>query len=345
MAWYNNLFGSSERENNFMPVDSDLQKTVKNKEAEFINKGINGKAVARDELVVGLDVNSNGSDVALDNNRILRTKNLLYSYSQDILVQSIIRTRTNQVRKYARPARLSKDNLGYEIIPKKPSKPNGKASPQQINESRKIEEFLQNTGSSWQSQRKDFPSFISQFIYNHFVYDQINVERVFKNPRDQYMDHFNFVDARNVVIKNIPKSSDMSRTFLQFPNRTNTALGKPIQFSEKELTFSIYNNNTELARHGYGVSDVETSIHHLRYHMDTEQFNARFFSQGGTTRGILAIDSGTTNTMQQNSASMQALRRSWQTSASGINGAWKIPVITAHDVKFVNMTQSSKDME
>lgn len=30
---------------------------------------------------------------------------------------------------------------------------------------------------------------------------------------------------------------------------------------------------------------------------------------------------------------------------SGINGAWKIPVITAEDVKFVNMTQSSKDME
>ena len=30
---------------------------------------------------------------------------------------------------------------------------------------------------------------------------------------------------------------------------------------------------------------------------------------------------------------------------SGINGAWKIPVITAEDVNFVNMTQSSKDME
>lgn len=29
----------------------------------------------------------------------------------------------------------------------------------------------------------------------------------------------------------------------------------------------------------------------------------------------------------------------------GINGSWKIPIIQAHDAKYVNMTQSSKDME
>jgi len=343
-AWYNNFFGKNKETEKFIQTDADLQKTMKSTESGYIAKGLYGKAFNRDSLAVGLDINSNSADIALDNNRILRTKNLLYSYSKDIIVQSIIGTRTNQVRKFARPSRLSKDNIGYEIVPKNPRGKNGKPTVQQLNEAKKIEEFIQNTGSEYQSQRKDFPSFLSQLLYNHFVYDQINVERVFRHPNDNYMNHFIMVDARNVVFKNIPRSADMPRKFLQYPNRTNTALGAPIEFSEKELTFSTYNHDTDLQRHGYGESDVEKSFKHLKMHMDTEQFNARFFSQGGTTRGILVIGSKDSN-MQQNAAALSALRRQWQSSFQGVNGAWKIPVISATDAQFVNMTQSSKDME
>ena len=343
-SWYNSFFGKNKETEKFIQTDADLQKTMKSTELGYIAKGLYGKAFNRDSLAVGLDINSNSADIALDNNRILRTKNLLYTYSKDIIVQSIIGTRTNQVRKFARPSRLSKDNIGYEIVPKNPRGKNGKPTVQQQNEAKKIEEFIQNTGSEYQSQRKDFPSFLSQLLYNHFVYDQINVERVFKNPNDAYMNHFIMVDARNVVFKNIPRSADMPRKFLQYPNRTNTALGEPIEFSEKELTFSTYNHDTDLQRHGYGESDVEKSFNHLKMHMDTEQFNARFFSQGGTTRGILVIGSKDSN-MQQNAAALSALRRQWQSSFQGVNGAWKIPVISATDAQFVNMTQSSKDME
>lgn len=346
MAWKN--FFSSSKDNTNLPryieTNETMQKDIRDQERQSILKSIYGKANNRDEMSTALGISSS-KHTNLDSNRILRNKNILHEYSQDIIVQSIIRTRTNQVRKYARPARLSKDNVGYEIIPKKPLGENNKPSSRQKNEAEEIEEFIQNTGKKWQPQRLDFPSFISEFIYNRYVYDQINVERVFANPNDKYMHHFNFVDARNVIIKEIPKSIDQPRTFLQYPNRTNTTLGKPVVFNEKQLTFSIFNYQMDLDRHGYGYSEVESSYDHLRFHMDTEQFNARFFSQGGTTRGILVLDQQGKGGTQQTAASMSALRRQWQSQFSGINGSWKIPVIAANDAKFVNMTQTSKDME
>ena len=87
---------------------------------------------------------------------------------------------------------------------------------------------------------------------------------------------------------------------------------------------------------------VEAAIPQITYHINVEQFNARFFSQGGMTRGLLLIDPGDgTGTSR---VSLDALRRNLMPT-QGINGSWKIPIIQAHDAKYVNMTQSSKDME
>src|SRR5699024_4368699 len=66
-----------------------------------------------------------------------------------------------------------------------------------------------------------------------------------------------------------------------------------------------------------------------------------FFSHGGTTRGLLNIKP----MGQQSQVSLEAFRREWQNSVSGANASWKIPVITAEDAKFVNMTPSANDMQ
>ena len=38
-------------------------------------------------------------------------------------------------------------------------------------------------------------------------------------------------------------------------------------------------------------------------------------------------------------------KREWRSSLSGINGSWQIPVVSAEDVKFVNMTPTANDMQ
>lgn len=76
-------------------------------------------------------------------------------------------------------------------------------------------------------------------------------------------------------------------------------------------------------------------------HENTEVFNDRFFSHGGTTRGILHVKTG----QQQSQQALDIFRREWRSSLAGINGSWQIPVVSAEDVKFVNMTPSANDMQ
>jgi len=281
---------------------------------------------------------SNDPSNEFEKGNVINRKKILRDFSSNIIVQSIIRTRQNQVLKYARPASQTTDGVGFKIVPKVPS---DTMTAQQNNHIRELEEFIYNTGEEWTPQRHNFPRYLSQFIHDKYIFDQINTERVFKKGSKTKLSHFNAVDAGTILIKDLPKSMDVERVFEQQTSVEHR--GKPKQFTENELTFITYHNDGEVTRKGYGFSEVEASLSHLGYHSDTEQFNARFFAQGGTTRGLLVIDPG--GSVQQNSAALASLRRQWQASFSGVNGAWKIPVLSGHSADYVNMTQSSKDME
>lgn len=317
--------------------DNNLTKQIELHQAETLNKSMpKGKAL-QGSSVVGLD-GSKGGTTKIDtfhDGTMIQKKKVLHDFSQNIIVQSIIRTRNSQIRKYTRPANESTDGVGFEIVPKDPK---AKLTPQKQNAINELEDFIKYTGVDPKSRKnRTFSTFVSQFIYNHYVYDQINVEKV--RDSKHKLHHFNLLDAGTIVYDKLPTKVDEQPTYKQV-----LPLGrKSIKFSPDELTFTVYNDFADDQREGYGYSEVEAALSHLGYHIDTEQFNARFFSQGGTTRGLLVIDSG--GSTQANMASLQSLRREWQTRASGLNGAWKIPVISAHDAKFVNMTQSSKDME
>lgn len=266
---------------------------------------------------------------------ILKHKQVLRQFSETIIVQSILRTRKNQVVPYLRRARFSNTGLGYEIKRKDGALP---TTPQEKNNIRKIEDFIHNTGKHSLTQRDTFVEFTKKFIDELYINDQVNVE--FITDKNGKLDHFNILDGATIVVDDVPRSIDTPRTFVQY-DKAGREIAK---FSEDELSFYVNNPTTTIDHKGYGNSAVETAMGHLQYYSDTEQFNARFFSQGGTTKGMLLIDYGE-GSAQASQASLHALRQQWSANFSGNNGAWKIPVMTGKDAKFVNMSQSSKDME
>lgn len=344
------VFDNSYVDTNDLATNKMLAKeTEVIKSVDRISKSMKqGKAYSNvSSLVTTFDTthDTDKTSLHLDNVAQLQNKMLFRSFSQDVVFQAILRTRRNQVLRYSRPARYDKAGAGFEIIPKDSNGLVDKPSKEQVKKILQYEEFISNTGRTYSPQRQGFAKYLSAFVDNRYVFDQQNTERVF--TKYNTLDHFNAVDAGTVVFDKLPKSVDQPRRFIQYPymNAMGNSLGKGIKFSEKELTFVTYNNDSSVLRHGYGYSEVEATLNVLRYHEDTEKFNSLFFSQGGTTRGILLIDSGDNSNAQQNAASLAALRRQWQSNFSGNNGAWKLPVISAHDAKYVNMTQSSKDME
>lgn len=287
----------------------------------------------------GLSVSSNISSMA-DATDELRRKRLLAQLSNNAIVQAILRTRASQVMKFCHPARFSNNNVGFRIQPKNPDS-SGKLTNGQRSDIKRIERFIYNTGcpDAELENRDKFPTFITKLIRNHFIYDQVNVERVFDPDNPDKLDHFNLVDAGTIVLNRTPEKEDSKRSFLQY---TSTTKRHPIHFDQKHMTF-VTSHGGQVNRHGYGYSDVEAAINELQFERDTESYNARFFSQGGTTRGILVIN--TEDDDQASAAAMKDLREQWQSSAQGLSGAWKIPVISANDASFVDMSKASKDME
>lgn len=338
MGIFDRFRKSSVKSDDWYADTNKLAKDAYQSEKETLEKSVRSGRAQYTTAIGSLDVGVSDESTA-SKGTLYERKQVLRNASNNIIVQSIIRTRTNQVLHYSRPAKYSNDGAGFRILPKNPPK-NGKLTAQQQNRINDLEDFISNTGWAWTPQRGGgFSQFISEFIFNHYVFDQINCELI--RDSNGKLNHFNMVDGGTVLLKDLPKNKDMPRTFIQYPDGS---LSHGVTFNEHQMTFVTYNNHADNKRYGYGFSAVEASMAELGYQMDAEQFNARFFAQGGTTRGILLIDTGQ-NAIQQNTAAMNSLRREWQASFSGVNGAWKIPVVSANDAKFVNMTQTSKDME
>lgn len=336
MGLFDKLFNSS-KQNYFDP--DEITKSYNNQIQKRFSAGKADQRLDNTFIEVGADNDNKDNPQRSTINReyFLRKKNRLRGYAEDLLVQAIIRTRTSQIIQFAVPTRYSSDGNGFEIVVK--GKKKSEMTKHEINIANKLEDFIYRTGArnSGLDWRDNFPEFLSKVLYDFYVYDQVNIERVYETSKSNQLNHFNHVDAGSILIDKFPKSIDKPRTYVQMLNRKEVA-----KFNSKNLIFLTYWNQSSTNAGGYGYSPVEASIPQISYHMNAEQFNARFFTQGGMTRGLLLIDPGDQGATSR--ASLDSLRRNLM-PGQGINGSWKIPVIQASDAKYVNMTQSSKDME
>ena len=336
MSFLDRWFGSENADDYI-----DLEQLNKQEIAKSFRAGRSDQRVDNAYIQIGADSHNrqNPQREKINQDYYLRKKDQLRAYADDLLVQAIIRTRTNQILNFATPARLSSDDNGFRVVKK--GKQLSDMTTHEKNVAKKLEDFIFYTGKDQLDWRDDFPTFLAKIIYDFYVFDQVNIERVYESKRSNKLNHFNHVDASTVLIDKYPTSIDKPKSFVQVVN-SNASDKDRIYFNSKELVFSTYWSQDKPYSGGYGFSPVEAGMEHIQYHINVEQFNARFFSQGGMTRGLLLLDPGDgSGTTQSN---LDALRRNL-TPAQGINGSWKIPIIQAHDAKYVNMTQSSKDME
>lgn len=299
-------------------------------------KSMNAKSVSVSALD-GLVFSGGGDsekDLKLNTEQILKKKKILNRLANNILIQSIIRTRTNQVLRYCSRARLTSDGIGFKIVK---DVDNGKVTSHEANIIKNLEDFVYYTGfkSSYNEMRDTFPEFVAKLINDFYVQDQINVERVYS--KDKTLNHFNMVDASTVVIDKVSKTLDGKRTFSQWVDNNKVAT-----FNEDELTFITYWKKTDVSKKGYGQSPLEDSVDYVDYFNYTTSYNGSFFKQGGTTKGLLFLNTDNTQLAQEQ---LEAIRRAWK-PLQGLQGAWRIPLVSGvKDAKFVSLQQNSGDYE
>ncbi|AMQ66590.1 portal protein [Bacillus phage Shbh1] len=320
-------------------IGDNLSTTIRYIEQGVLEEGLEksaARAKAYEEPLISISMNPEFKEAPSVQN-ISNLYDVLKRFAKrNIILNAIINTRTNQVSLFCSPARYSEKGIGYEVRLKDPLETPNRNDKARIKE---IEEFLEHTGRDKKDFTRDsFRAFVKKIVRDRLTYDKINFELVY-DSRGR-LDHFKAVDASTIYVATDRDGKERKgknvNKYVQVVDRKVEA-----EFKAKEMAWEVHNPRTDITVGRYGYPELEVAINHLQYHENTEVFNSRYFSQGGTTRGLLHIKTG----QEQSHQALAAFRREWTSMFSGVNGAWKIPVITAEDVKFVNMTQSSKDME
>lgn len=256
------------------------------------------------------------------------------------VVASIIQTRINQVSSFSQPARFTNDGVGYEISLRNP-----KASPTKVQRKMimAMETFLENCGFSYDPSRDNFDAFLRKVVRDSLVYDQLTFELV--PDRVGRPAEFYAVDASTIRAAEQEPNEGDDYIYASHTPKGNAWVqvidGMVVsEFSSTELAFAVRNPRTDIDVQPYGFSEMEILVNQITSHLWAEEYNSRYFSQGGTTKGVLNLK-GTNITKEQ----MDAFRRQWTAQLAGITGAWKTPVISVEGLEYINVSQSNREME
>lgn len=271
---------------------------------------------------------------------------ILYQMSvRNSVIAAVINTRINQVSTFTKPKRFSVDGIGYEIRLRDPKEIPTKQQQEVI---KSLETFLENCGYENDNSTDDFDTFIRKIVRDSLVYDQacfeIIPDRKGKPAQILAVDAAtiraaseNYKDD-NIWIKQQPKKNEEVK-WVQIIDNTVVAW-----FTANELAFGVRNPRSNINLQPYGFSELEQLIQQITSHLYAEEYNAKFFSQGGTTKGIINIKADPNGI--GNKAQLDSFKRQWRAQVNGLTGAWKTPVLQVpQGIEYINVAQSNRDME
>ena len=284
------------------------------------------------------------------------TYTTLKRMSKTPIINSIIKTRKNQVADFAEPQE-NKYSTGF-VIQKKPK---GGVEQKMDNKDKKIAfaitDFILKGGNTSQWGYDDFDTFIRKIVEDSLVYDQMTFECV-RNRRGQ-LESFIATDAATFRMADSYFDKDYNNVFFQrhganvwqdrsdFGSKVHGYYPAYVQIYQNmkvnefypwELCFGIRNPSTSIWANGYGCSELEELINIVTSMLWSDEYNRRFFSQGSAPKGFFRVK-GTNN-----EAALQQFKQQWQSMITGVMQSWKTPVIEA-DVDWIDLQKNNRDME
>lgn len=272
--------------------------------------------------------------------------NILYQMSvRNSVIAAVINTRVNQVSTFTKPKRFSIDGVGFEIRLRDPQEVPTKKQQEVI---RSIETFLENCGYANDNEIDDFDTFIRKLVRDSLTYDQtcfeIVPDRMGKPAQILAVDAATIraasedYDGETLWDKMPPKKNEKVK-WVQVIDNTVVAW-----FTSEELAFGVRNPRSNINLQPYGFSELEQLIQQITSHLYAEEYNSKFFSQGGTTKGIINLKSDPNGI--GNKEQLDSFKRQWRAQVNGMEGAWKTPVLQVPaGIEYINVSQSNRDME
>lgn len=261
--------------------------------------------------------------------------------TRNSVISSIIQTRINQVSAFSQPARYTRDGVGFEI---KLRDDKAKPSDEQKAVILALEQFIDNCGYEYDPSRDDFDTFVRKLVRDSLIYDQMTFEIVpdrLGRPSEIYAVDASTVRAAAIEAKegeDYITNTTASKTGVKWVQIVDNAVIS--EFTGSELAFAVRNPRTDVNIQPYGLSELEILVQQVTAHLWAEEYNSRYFSQGGTTKGILNLKGQNVQKEQ-----LDAFRRQWTAQIAGMTGAWKTPVVSVEGLEYINVSQSNREME
>lgn len=285
---------------------------------------------------------------------------------RDWLVSAIIQCRVDTLLRFSRPEHR-RFEPGFRIIKRDE---HAEYTDEDRKEITALEDFIYNCGRREGTPQDDkmlFGEFLKLIGRDAITFGHIAIEKV--KTRGKGLHRIRPLPAESVyrINKNLSKEqiqqteksmqaaygkpkSDNDPKKDQKVNKVDNDYYKYVQvtydnrpinsFGDEDMIFKVFNVQNFADSNGYGFSPLELAIINVTNHLNVENYNANFFTQGYAARGILHLKGTVTQ------SSLANFRRQFYNSISGTQHAWRTPIVAGLDgVEWVPMSGSAREME
>jgi hypothetical protein len=285
---------------------------------------------------------------------------------RDWLVSAIIQCRVDTLLRFSRPEHR-RHEMGFRVVKKDH---NTEYSKDELNEIAALEDFIYNCGrkdGTPANERSLFGEFLKLTVRDALTYGNVAIEKV--KTRKGGLHRFRPLPAESVYLINKRLSKEQikatddsaNQTYRQpmsnnDPKKDQQINEVPIDyykyvqmsynmqplahFGDEDLVFKLFNPQNMADSNGYCYSPLELAIGNITNHLNVENYNANFFTQGYAARGVLHLKGTVTQSQLMN------FRRQFYNTISGAQHAWRTPIVAGLDeVQWVPMSASAREME
>lgn len=296
--------------------------------------------------------------------------------TQDHLIASIIRNRSNQISAYGH-IRKNRFDVGVNIAVKPEFESVIKPEQMDVIQKRinRAEKLLLTCGSEFGLESKEKMS-LPEFFYTQvndgvsigwfgteIVYSMVNGKKVFNRfrPVDSGTIYFTARDADRQgealrrqsiqALKDLKgKGFDFKIDFEQLESNekhysyVQVISGTPKQaFTSEELIMTNLYPSNDILFNGYPVSPIDTAITQITTHLSIDAYNRLYFQNGRAAKGMLVLRS---DDVDQNV--LESIKQQFFASINSVTNAFRVPIFgvgTKDDVSWEPMVANSTDGE
>jgi HK97 family phage portal protein len=247
-------------------------------------------------------------------------------------VAAVVQTRMNQMSAFAEP-QADEHSMGFKIVLRDK---HAAMTPELEREADAIEKWILRSGNpDIKIKRPRFNKLIRQMTDDTLTYDQMTTEII--PDRRGLPSYWRALDASTIRISDDLDETDETDDSIQYVQIYDDTI--IAEFTDEQLLFGVRNPRTDIRLAGYGTSELELLIIIVTSLLNGIAYNSKFFSQGSVAKGMINFKGAIPD------KELAAFRRNWYAMITGVDNAWRTPIVNSDEVQWVNMHTSNRDME